>query len=285
MAKISSTLLIPFLIGGEEVEITPAEGKIMSEELFGRVVTTIDVEEAFLTTLSTWMPEWLYQVELQKELPRGTLTRPPAPESYHGGDDFESWKADLLPEVIVDVKPSSLERSASAAYTTAYDVQVATILERQDEEEARFHASLHGAATMFLVQQPSLGGLAERLVMITAPTPEFLATDERRLARTIATFTVWVTQVVNESSGPFQSLPSESPYYQGEPEHIWKTPPEVTSVEEKIYGAAPWSEGRAYGLGIHVWESGVFYEAVKAQTAAEVHRPSEDSEHTYWKVV
>jgi len=202
----------------------------MTESIFGPIVATIDIEEAFTSTLTLWTPEWLAEVERQKGLLKGTLNRPPAPESFHGGDDFESWKSDLLPEYIVDVKTDSLERNASAGYTVAYDVEIAVLLERQEEEEARQHISLHGAALMFLVQQPTLGGLAERLVMTAAPTPEFIDPSNRRLARTTAKFTVWVSTVVEESAGPVQPNPKESPEYEGK-EEPYKDEPIVEDVD------------------------------------------------------
>lgn len=204
----------------------------MSEEaLWGPCVSTTDVEEAVIATLRVWYDEWLAVNERSRSLLRETLTRPPSPISFHGGDDFESWKQDLLPEIIVDVKTDSLERNSSAGYTVAYEVQIACLLERQDEEEARLHASLHGAALMFLVQQPDLGGLAERLVMSgKPPMPEFIDPSNRRLARTIATFTVWVSEVVNENLGPVQPNPQESPEYEGK-EEPWKKEPEVEDVE------------------------------------------------------
>lgn len=256
----------------------------MSESIFGSITSTIDVEEATLETLRIWIPEWLSEVERQKGKQRGYLNRPPDPESYHGGDDFDSWKEDDCPEYIVVVKADSLERNASAGYTVAYNVDIACVLIQQDEEEARTQISLHGAALMFLVQQATLGGLAERLVMTKAPTPEFPDPTNRRLARAIASFTVWVASVVNENLGPVQPNPKESPEYEGK-EEAWADEPIVEKVEETIKAAAPWLEGREYTVGENVQEAGVFYEAIKLQLASEVHRPSLDVAREYWKVV
>jgi len=198
--------------------------------IFGSQVATIDVEEAVLSTLRIWIPEWLAATERARGILRETLTRPPAERSYHGGDDFDSWREDQMPEYITVVKADSLERNASAGYTVAYDVEIACVLIEQDEEEARTQISLHGAALMFLVQQPTLGGLAERLVMTKAPTPEFPIPDNRRIARTTASFTVWVSTVVEESAGPVQPNPKESPEYEGK-EEPYKDEPIVEDVD------------------------------------------------------
>ena len=201
------------------------------ESLFGPIITTIDVEEAILKTFRTWYPEWLAEVERQKSLQRGFLVRPPDPESYHGGDDFDSWKEDTCPELIAVVKGTGSELHASAGYTGIYEVEVAIVLIQQAEEEARLQVSLHGAALMFLVQQPDLGGLAERLVMTgPPPTPEFPNPENRRIARAKVNFTVYVSTIVEENAGPVQPNPSESPEYK-HPEEEWSKEPTVETTD------------------------------------------------------
>ena len=202
----------------------------MTESIFGPVVSTIAVEKAVISTLQVWIPEWLTALEEKEGLFKGELIRPPDPESYHGGDDFESYKSDLLPEYIVDVKAETLERFASAGYEVGYEIQIAVIVQTQDEESARLQASLHGAAMMLLVQQPELGGLAERLVMTKPPTPEFLDPSVRNFMRAVGSFMAWVVPVVDDRVGPPAPQPGESEQYNG-PEEPWDEEPTIESVD------------------------------------------------------
>lgn len=212
-----------------------------SRSTWGPLVSGYQVEVAVLETLRTWFSEALAQLELQHGLRHKTLPRPPAPESYHGGVDFDTWRQDITPEVIVVVKPSSPpELSASAGYTQGYAVAVGCLwvgagseLAENPEDEARAVAFYLGAASMVLVQKPELGGLAERLIMTSSPEVTLPDPDTRRIAQVVTTFEVWVTSIIEENAGPVQPLPSESPEF-NEPEGPYDELPEAEKVEVKI---------------------------------------------------
>ncbi len=215
----------------------------MPESLFGPIVSTWEVEQAAVKTLSVWMNEYLAELERKAGLRHKTLPRLPAPESVHGGVDLETWEQAILPEVIVVCKTlGTPELRGQGGYTQGYDLTVGAIwvgqgseLAEKPEDEARAVASYLGAATMLLVQHPTLGGLSERLRMTVPPSVTLPDPDRRQIALSTAQFEVWVATIIEEGRGPVQELPSESPQFEG-PEEAWKPEPEVKTTRETVKG-------------------------------------------------
>lgn len=225
-------------------ELFPGEEELESRALFGEnFIGPWQVEQAVISTLSTWYNDYLAELEVQNELHPKILPRFPAPESIHGGVNFETWRNDITPEAIVVVKPDgSPELHSSAGYTQGYLVSVGCLwvgsgseLTENPEDEARAVASYLGAATMLLVQQPTLGGLAERVVMTQSPEVTLPNPDNTRIAQVITSFEVWVSTIVEENAGPVQPFPEESPEYNG-PEEGWDELPTADEVIVTVVG-------------------------------------------------
>jgi hypothetical protein len=207
----------------------------MAEDLFGQFISPEDVIDAAVETLRTWLPTYMAEVERQKGLQPRTIPRPPTPESYHGGVDLETWVGADTPEVMVLAKPSGPPERFASSYTQGYTLTVGCLcigtgstLAERPEDDARIVASYLGAATMLLVQQPALGGLTERLVMIAAPDVSLPDSEKRAIAQVVTEFEVWVTEIVSETAGPVGPTPQESPGYTG-PEEPFTPAPTVTS--------------------------------------------------------
>jgi hypothetical protein len=188
--------------------------------LFETLVGQPTVELATIGVLRAWLPIYLAEVERQHSLTAQTLTRPPVPESYVGGLDFLGWQEDRCPTVIVVANPvGEPERTASAGYSQAFEVQVSAVVIGDSEDEARALAGHYGTAIQgAIVQQGSLGGLAQRTVMTAAPRVEFQDPDQRRLAVAAATFHTFVDPIVSEDAGPDTTTPPDSPHYGGSPD-------------------------------------------------------------------
>lgn len=205
---------------------------MVEDPLYGPLISTEDVVEAAVTTLRLWMREYIASVERSHQLQRGTIPRPPTPESYHGGNDFDSWIAEDAPEIMVVAKPSGEpELSASAGYTQGYELQVGCLcigkgseLAERAEDDARIVCSHLGAASMLLVQQPTLGGLTERLRMTGAPDITFPDPERRAVQQVVTTFEVWVSSIIREDAGPVGPTPKESPGFEGIEEPFQEAP-------------------------------------------------------------
>lgn len=215
----------------------------MSEDIFGTVVTTWDVEQALLGTLRAWLPEWLADLERKHGLPPKTIKRPPAADSYHGGTDLESWRQDELPEVIVVVKPDgNPQRHGNGSYSQVYEVEIGcqwvgqgSELVEDPEDEARMVASYLGSACSMLVQQASLGGISTETVLTRSPEVTTPEEDKKTIAQVETGFSVRVESIVNESKGPVGATPEESEGYTG-PEQEHAPRPDVKETAIKVNG-------------------------------------------------
>ena len=189
----------------------------MSEALFGPMLGPIDIEEAVIATLREWLPASLRNAEEVRNLPIRSLGRPPAPESYHGGLDWESEQQDTLPEVIVICEPAGEPERNPNVTIQLFTVQVGcVILATVDpiEANARKTASLWAAASMVLGQHGALGSLgAQETLLIGSPKVELLDPENRRLALGLTTWHVAV-DIFHPSAGPVtvKEVEPEGPY-------------------------------------------------------------------------
>jgi hypothetical protein len=212
----------------------------VAEDLFGPLVSPEDLIDAAIATLVTWFPTYCAEVERKHQLLPKTIPRPPVPESYHGGVDLDSWIGQNTPEVMVLVKPSGSREPSASFYTQGYTLTIGclyigtgSVLAERPEDDTRKIASYLGAATMLLIQQPTLGGLTERLVMTAAPDVTLPDTEKRAIAQVVTEFEVWVTEIVSETSGPVGPSPQESPGYTG-PEEPFQPAPEAKTVNVDV---------------------------------------------------
>jgi hypothetical protein len=204
-------------------------------DIFGPMVGPYDVESAVLTTLSSWLPAYLASQEQKRGLQHKFLDRPPAPESYKGGLDWESVQQDDLPAIIVNANPTGEpERNASSVIQN-FQVEVGCVVLSQEGDEpeasARMRAGLMATATMLLEHQaPELEGL-EEMVFVGAPRVEFFDPERREIAVGITTWNAFV-QILEPNAGPvtLKEVEPEGPY----PENPLATSDRVTVVGEPV---------------------------------------------------
>jgi hypothetical protein len=201
----------------------------------GPIITTEDVLQAVLFTYKLWMPYYLAELEAEHDL-KGEDDKPAItrPRSYHGGVDDESWIGEVLPEVMIVVSPLGEPERPEYAQWYLIDAKVACKgdqVNARAEDEARVQASYLGGALMLLVQQPSLGGLAQDLTMTSSPTLSFLS-SERYVVQASARFQVRTGSIITqegprgtvpqtpEEGGGEQLGPPGAPTYVAESAHI-----------------------------------------------------------------
>ncbi len=216
----------------------------MAEDLFGPLISPEDLIDAAIETLRDrgWFNAYLRNVEEKHGLRKQIIPRPPVPESYHGGIDLESWIGEDAPEVMILCKPSGEPERSASFYTQGYELTIGclviatgSVLAERPEDDARKIASYLGAASQLLVQQPTLGGLTERLVMTAAPDVTLPEPEKRNIAQVVTKFEVWVTEIVSETAGPVGPTPQESPGYVG-PEEPFEGAPTVSSEYLTVKG-------------------------------------------------
>jgi hypothetical protein len=200
------------------------------DPIVGPMIGPWNVEQATVATLELWMPYYLVAVERWNSIQLGSLPRPPAPESFHGGDDFDGWQQALLPSLIVVTGPAGdTERAAAGDYGQMFETQVAAVIIGDTEDDGRRIASLYGtAAAAAISQHGSLGQQVDKTRMTLSPKVQFPNADERRIARAVMTFEMWVGVILTEQGGP--KVPPGDPLT---PEAPWFT---VTSTEVDVTG-------------------------------------------------
>jgi len=204
--------------------------------IFEPLIGAPNVEDAVLNTLRTWLPTYLWEIERQNDLRKGSLPHPPTPESFDGGHDFLTWIEDQCPKVIAVVNPvGEPERSGSIGYSQAFAVQVGAVLFDDNEADARRLAGHYGTAIQgTILQQGDLGGFAERTIMVQSPEVSFQDQDMRRLHQVVAVFHVFVTGIVSDSAGPDVPTPTDSPQYGGSPDVPFTDWPTVQTTDATV---------------------------------------------------
>lgn len=197
----------------------------------GPIITPEDVLQAALLTYKLWVPYYCTQFETDRELPADTIQRP---QSYHGGVDDKSWIGEVMPEVMLLITPMGEPERPEYLQWFLIDAKVACKGDQTNdraEDEARVQAAYLGGALMLLVQQPSLGGLAQDLKMTGTPNLTFPSSD-RYVVQATAKFEVRTGPIITqegprgtvpqipEEGGGEQLGPPGAPTYVAESAHI-----------------------------------------------------------------
>lgn len=208
--------------------------------VFGRLVSRASIVQAILTLL-TEPPEpgaaplllyYLADVERQLGLTPKSLGMPPGPSSYRSEVDFETFQAEWLPLIGVDAQPTGrVERHEGGEYGQWYLVQACAIAADDDEDQARIYADAYAIAlAAAVVQNGSLGGIADRTVLTTAPNVEYVNPDVRQVSRATVQLQTYVQPVLVEYAGKPVSWPAD-PY--AVPED-WPEIETVTTTETMV---------------------------------------------------
>jgi len=207
-------------------------------DIFGILTGPWTVEKACLTTLSEWLPAYLANIETKEGLQHKFLDRPPAPESYKGGLDWDSVKQEFLPAVIVNANPTGEPERNATSVIQNFQVEVGCVVLSQEGDEpeasARMRAGLMATATMLLEHQtPELEGL-EEIVITGSPRVEFFDPERREIAVGITTWNAFV-QILEPNAGPV-TLKEVEP--EGTPPGTYPEDPIATKVAETVAGEA-----------------------------------------------
>jgi hypothetical protein len=208
----------------------------MTVELLNPLRAPWNVEQAVLATLKEWMPAYLYAVEEQNGLHHKALGRPPAPESYKGGLDWETVEQEWVPAVIVNANPVGEPERSAQIYIQDWQVQVGCVVVSREgtdpESSARRTAGLFAAATMLLAHHGGLGGFAAEETLLTgAPKVEFFNPERRDVAVGVTEWHVF-TELLKPNGGPtvLKTTEPEGPY----PEWPESSKDTITVVGEPV---------------------------------------------------
>src|SRR5215472_7746956 len=94
--------------------------------IFGRIVSTVDIEGWVLTTLRTWSSTYIGEMERQYGLAAGTL---PRIRAWRTAPSMDKWPEDQLPCVVVQALGTSELplMGGDGAYTGRFIINTAMI--------------------------------------------------------------------------------------------------------------------------------------------------------------
>ena len=135
-------------------------------DLFGPIVSGLDVEVAVTSTLKLWLPTYLAEMERLTSRPAQSI---PTPRSWSTVPVFYQFQQDQLPAAVV-VSPGTAgepERFGDGSYSAWWDVSVAVVVAGQTRQNANELAKLYAATIRWIAaQQESMGGFASDTVWV-----------------------------------------------------------------------------------------------------------------------
>lgn len=188
----------------------------MSAELFGRIVSDDQVEDAVMATLKKWVGTELAVIEDQRGLQRGYHQRP---VEWQVRNDFDKWPEEALPMVIVLSTGLADEplKEGGGRYRVPWAIGVACVVSSTDQASSRRFAYRMGAAIRAaLVHNQSLDKALDGTIRGVTwldgrnnelPQPE---PGGRTIWATRQVFQVDVGDVLTANAGPSQPWPPDA---------------------------------------------------------------------------
>lgn len=191
-------------------------------------VLETDVDLAVIETLQLWLPTYLRQFEIERDIDssdeRQRIVRPQN-ANYDIALEDEGFPSARLPGIIVTTaSPQSIERSHAQdgngdTYDVAWSTAVSVVARGPSKTDARILAAqIGGAVRRCLCHQNTLGGFAGDVMWqppgSVLPIRDITA-ENRELAMALNTFIISTDDALRGSTGPL--IPAQDPYEDPDP--------------------------------------------------------------------
>lgn len=197
-------------------------------DIFGRIITAPEIEQAALNTVMTWIDTYLTEVAMQISWPAGPAMA--RPRSYTTRNRLSRYPEDQLPQIIA-VSPGLADPPVKygGKYRGIFSLGIGAIVSAKDEVSTKALSKYYEAAIRALIiHHQDLGGIASGGVEWMDSSYDDVPDEEdtaRSLAAGLAYFRVIVDDVVSWPGGPRDPYPTVPPG--GQPGSTW---PVVDSV-------------------------------------------------------
>jgi hypothetical protein len=209
---------------------------------FGPLVVADDVNQSVLDAFRYWLPTQIHQVEIERNIPNGTIARP-KPQSYATVRLEGDWGDHELPAILVECAGTEAVKqlNANGVYLADWRIQITVVYRGRTYPETQKYASLfEGAVRRTMLMQPNqLAGRAWWLGTDPIRPVVDVADSGRYMCAAISHFKVAVDDVAQSGAGP--TVPSD-PYPDppvDDPDVTYEGLAEVDSVILTVDGLSP----------------------------------------------
>lgn len=187
--------------------------------VYGDIFDKTALEAAATSTLQTWLPSYLGEVERKRGLTPGWMARP---RTWTTRNDFDKWPEETLPCMLLVSPGLAAEplKDGNGRYRSVWFLGIAVIVQARNKNDVELMCGLYTAAIRAaVVQHPSLGGVAEGVDWVNERYDDLPSTKGRTLAAGQVIFEVEVADVVSAHDGPAapdpdpETPPALSPEY------------------------------------------------------------------------
>lgn len=178
--------------------------------LLGPFVTSADIRAAFLDHLRLWQATYLAEAERAGGREARSL---PLIRGWELPDEISKWPETQLPALVVFVGDSSAAPrvEGDGTVTVRRSVEVTAVCAARGDAESRDFASIYAfSAAAAVMQNPSIGGIAESTEWVRVGTQTLSTDKQRTLAAEGNVFDVTFSAVMNRHAG--FAAPPEDPY-------------------------------------------------------------------------
>lgn len=190
--------------------------------VFQRLLSASQIEDAVKSTLQTWFPTYLREVEKQMGLPANTLV---TPENYTNRNSFQGEAGEELPKIVV-ITPGIIGppiKKGNGSYTATWRVGVGIATGAPDEETTNTWVKAYAAAARGLLLQETLELEPTGAVDVVWTDEAFDDVPIASLIRLVKAaslyFSITVPNMVTRKAGPL--VPDESDYDYEKFEHVY----------------------------------------------------------------
>jgi len=171
-------------------------------QVYGRILTATQVEAAMRTHMTTWLNDYIREMELQTGRATNSV---PLPSSYKTSADFERWNEERLPEMVM-VSPGLIGEPMGAGergkYRATWGMALVTVVSANTKANTDALAKLYAAAIRGAVMQHrSLGGFARATQWLDERYDVIPSEGTRNLMSVTVSFAVEVDDVVSTKAG------------------------------------------------------------------------------------
>lgn len=176
---------------------------------FGPIVTGGDVRAAVEATVRLWQYDYLGELAVKSDRPRGELAML---RTFIPAADVDKLEEDQLPALVI-VAAGTAEvpvKKGDGTLDARWSVGLSPIVSGQDRANTWELCELYVAALRVLVlQRPSLGGFATGVVLRGETYAELDFDDERTITAGLVNFWIDVPNIADVKQGP--PAPSPAP--------------------------------------------------------------------------